>query len=123
MIIRDGAKVRGESRLYKNAELEKFAGISSARRRLLALRRTVRAARVGTVENYSKEKGRSDVLRGLGQKRTSFLPGRILCAAFRGSRRVGGESGLDRSARSGLSGRDMSFYSPPRRSMIETLAA
>jgi hypothetical protein len=43
-------------------------------------------------------------------------------AAFRGSRRTSDESGLDRSARSGLSGRDMSFF-PPTRSPIEALAA
>jgi len=52
-----------------------------------------------------------------------FLLARVSGAAFRGSRPVGGESGLDRSARSGLSGRDMSFFSATRRSLIETLAA
>jgi hypothetical protein len=52
-----------------------------------------------------------------------FLMKGISCAAFRGSRAAGGESGLDRSARSGLSGRDMNFFLPPSRSSIETLAA
>jgi hypothetical protein len=51
------------------------------------------------------------------------FPARVSRAAFREARPVDGESGLDRSARSGLSGRDMSLFPPARRLPIETFAA
>jgi hypothetical protein len=55
---------------------------------------------------------------------SAFSLAGMLHAAFRRLRRVGGESGLDRSARSGLSGRDMKLLSPtPGASPIETRAA
>jgi len=69
-----------------------------------------------------RERGRA------GPQRVESPParssGQAARGVFRDARPAGGESGLDRGARSGLSGRDMSpFPPPPRRSPIRTLAA